>query len=180
MITFELSEEQQIAQSTIREFAQDVLRPVAQRADADGKIEQKERDAIWSTEIIQAQAAEEGRSPILNVLLLEELGAADATLALAVAAPMAFVQAIADQGSAKQRQALLAPFTSLRYQAATVAVMEPSFRFDAGHFDTKADRKGDAYTLSGVKAFVPMASHCSHFLVIAESDGAADAFIVPR
>src|SRR6266853_3921548 len=117
MSTFELSEEQQIARSTIREFAKNVLRPVAQRADADGKIEQKERDAIWSTEIIQAQAAEEGRSPILNVLLLEELGAADATLALAVAAQMAFVQAIADQGSAKQRQALLAPFTSLRYQA---------------------------------------------------------------
>jgi alkylation response protein AidB-like acyl-CoA dehydrogenase len=27
---------------------------------------------------------------------------------------------------------------------------------------------------------VPLASRCSHFLVIAESDGAADAFIVPR
>src|SRR5713226_9728722 len=120
MITFELSEEQQIAQSTIREFAQNVLRPVAQRADADGKIEQRERDAIWSTEIIQAQAAEEGRSPILNVLLLEELGAADATLALAVAAPMAFVQAIADQGSTKQRQALLTAFSGPKYQAAAV------------------------------------------------------------
>src|SRR6266436_1847777 len=127
MITFELSEEQQIARSTIREFAQNILRPTAQRADADGKIEQKELDAIWSTEIVQAQAAEDGRSPILNALLLEELGAADATLALAVAAPMAFVQAIADQGSAKQRQALLAPFTSSKYQAAAVAMMEPSF-----------------------------------------------------
>jgi alkylation response protein AidB-like acyl-CoA dehydrogenase len=180
MITFELSEEQQIAQSTVREFAQSVLRPAAQRADADGKIEQKELDAIWSTEIVQAQAAEDGRSPILNALVLEELAAADATLALAVAAPMAFVQAIADQGSAKQRQALLAAFTSPKYQAAAVAMMEPSFRFDAGHFDTKADRKGEAYALNGVKAFVPMASRCSHFLVIAESEGAADAFIVPR
>jgi alkylation response protein AidB-like acyl-CoA dehydrogenase len=180
VITFELSEEQQIAQSTIREFAQAVLRPVAQRADTDCKIGQKELDAIWSTEIVQAQATEEGRSPILNALLLEELGAADATLALAVAAPMAFVQAIADQGSEKQRQALLTAFSGPKYQAAAVAVMEPSFRFDASRFDTKADRKGDNYTLNGVKAFVPLASHCSHFLVVAESEGVADAFVVPR
>src|SRR5712691_2125309 len=93
---------------------------------------------------------------------------------------MAFVHALPDEGSAKQRQALLAAFSSPKYQGAAVAMMEPSFRFDASHFNTKADRKGDAYTLSGVKAFVPMASHCSHFLVIAESDGAMDAFIVPR
>jgi alkylation response protein AidB-like acyl-CoA dehydrogenase len=113
VITFELSEEQQIAQSTIREFAQNVLRPVAQRADSDGKIRQQELDAIWSTEIVQAQATEDGRSPILNVLLLEELGAADATLALAVAAPMAYVQAIADQGSAK-RCSLHSPERNIR------------------------------------------------------------------
>src|SRR5258708_39125667 len=122
MITFELSEEQQIARSTIREFAQNILRPTAQRADADGKIEQKELDAIWSTEIVQAQAAEDGRSPILNALLLEELGAADATLALAVAAPMAFVQAIADQGSSKPRQGPRSPFPRPQHPAGALSL----------------------------------------------------------
>ena len=63
MITFELTEEQQIAQSTMREFAQNVLRPIARKADGDGKIGRDALDAIWSTEIVQAQATEEGRSP---------------------------------------------------------------------------------------------------------------------
>jgi alkylation response protein AidB-like acyl-CoA dehydrogenase len=180
VITFELSEEQQIAQATIREFAQNVLRPVAQRADSDGRIEQPSLDAIWSTEIVQAQVAEEGRSQVLNALLLEELGAADATLALAVAAPMAFVQAIVEQGSAKQREMLLGTFAGSTYQAAAVAVMEPSFRSDVSRFETKAVKSGANYTLTGVKGFVPLASRCSHFLVIAENDGAADAFIVQR
>src|SRR5882762_8886097 len=151
MITFELSEEQQIAQSTIREFAQTVLRPVAQRADSDRKIGQKELDAIWSTEIVQAQATEEGRSPIMNALLLEELAAADATLALAVAAPMAFVQAIADQGSRQQRELLLPLFAGDRFAAAAIAFMEPQFQFDVTTLATSAERSGDDYILRGRK-----------------------------
>ena len=120
MITFELSEEQQIAQSTIREFGQNVLRPMAQKADDDAKIGRDALDTIWSTEIVQAQAAEEGRSPILNAILLEELAAGDATLALAVAAPMGFVQAVVDQGSSKQRETILKEFAGPAYKAAAV------------------------------------------------------------
>ena len=107
MISFELSEEQRVAQATIGEFARTVLRPVAREADQLSRIDPATLQALWSTEIIQAQAADgEGaeRSPVMNALLLEELAAADATLALAVAAPMAFVQAIADQGSLQQRE----------------------------------------------------------------------------
>ncbi|HEY0800079.1 MAG TPA: acyl-CoA dehydrogenase family protein, partial [Steroidobacteraceae bacterium] len=111
MITFELSEEQKIAQSTIREFTQSVLRPVARQADDARRFDQNALDAIWSTEVVQAQGSDEGRSPILNAILLEEFAAADAAFAVAVAAPMAFIQAIADQGSAKQRETLLAEFT---------------------------------------------------------------------
>jgi len=55
VITFELSEEQQIAQSTMREFAQNVLRPIAQKSDKEAKADRDALDAIWSTEIIQAQ-----------------------------------------------------------------------------------------------------------------------------
>jgi len=46
VISFELSEEQQIARATIREFAQNVLRPVARKADTDAKIEASTLDSI--------------------------------------------------------------------------------------------------------------------------------------
>lgn len=180
MITFELSEEQQIAQSTLREFGQNVLRPMARKADDDAKIGRDVLDTLWSTEIVQAQVAEEGRSPILNTILLEELAAGDATLALALAAPMGFVQAIVDQGSSKQREAIVKEFAGPAYKAAAVLVMEPSFDADVSRLRTRASKAGDDYVLEGTKAFVPLAAECSHFLVVAESGESLDAFIVPR
>lgn len=185
MISFELSEEQQIVRSTIAEFGRSVLTPQARRLDTDSRIDDGALAALWSTGIIQAQAQagdeEAGsRSPVTNAIILEEIGAADATVALAMASTMGFVQAIADQGSADQRARLLGDFTGETFQAAAVAMMEPSFGFDVSKFATKAAWTGDDYIVRGTKAMVPLASRCSHFLVVAEADGAADAFIVPR
>ncbi|MGE0828519.1 MAG: acyl-CoA dehydrogenase family protein [Hyphomonadaceae bacterium] len=182
MISFELTEEQQIARSTIGEFAQSVLRPESRRLDDDGKIDDGVLNQIWSLGIVQSQATEDGgekRSSVLNAIILEELAAGDASAALATGATMAFVQAISDQGSAKQRAALLPKFAGDTYQAAAVAMMEPRFNFDVSKFETKAKKSGEDYVLSGKKAMVPLASRCGHFLVVAECDGATDAFIVP-
>jgi len=183
MISFELTEEQRVAQATIGEFARTELRPVAQEIDREAQIGTATLAALWSTEIIQAQAADDtagGRSPVMNALLLEELAAADATLALAMAASMAFVQAVADQGSAAQRGALLPLFSGGAFQAAAVLLMEPGFRFDVTRLAARAERAGTDYVLRGSKSLVPLAADCSHFLVIAAGDGAPDAFIVPR
>jgi alkylation response protein AidB-like acyl-CoA dehydrogenase len=184
VISFELSEEQHVAQATIGEFARLVLRPAAREADQSSRVDPATLQAIWSTEIIQAQAIEgdatTGRSPVMNALLLEELAAADATLALAAAVPMAFVQAIADQGSRRQRELLLPLFAGDRFTAAAIALMEPQFQFDVTALATSAERAGDGYLLRGRKSLVPLAGECSHFLVIAQSNGAADAFIIPR
>jgi len=182
MISFELSEEQKIAQSTMGEFAKAVLSPEARRIDNDSKIDAGVLKSLWETGIVQSQVSEDGeaRSPVTNAIILEELAAADASLALALASPMGYVQAIVDHGSAKQRAELLKAFTGGKFQAAAVAMMEPSFGFDVSKFATTAKKSGADFVLSGKKAMVPLASQCSHFLVIATNDGAADAFIVPR
>jgi len=183
VISFELSEEQQIVRSTMAEFGRSVLAPQARRLDTDSRIDDGALAALWSTGIIQAQAGDEeagSRSPVTNAIILEEIGAADATVAIAMASTMGFVQAIADQGSAGQRAGLLGHFTGATFQAAAVAMMEPRFGFDVSKFATVAARSGDDFIVRGTKAMVPLASRCSHFLVVAEADGAADAFIVPR
>ncbi|MCP3730608.1 acyl-CoA dehydrogenase family protein [Sphingomonas sp. MG17] len=180
MISYELTEEQQIVQSTMAEFAREELFPQTRRLDDDAAIDTELLAKLWSTGIVQMQAEAEGRSPVTNAIALEELGAADATLALAIASTLGFVGAIADQGSARQREELLPAFAGDAFQAAAVAVLEPSFGFDVSRLSAKASRDGDNYILNGRKAMVPMASQCSHFLVIAESDGVADALIVPR
>jgi alkylation response protein AidB-like acyl-CoA dehydrogenase len=182
LISFELTEEQKLAQSMARELASATLRPAARRGDDREAMPASILDAIRATGIIQSQAEDGGEnsSPVLNALLLEELAAGDAAFAVALGAPMGFVGAIAALGSPVQKKDLLATFTRDEYQCAGIAVMEPDFGFDVTALRTAAVKARGGYRLSGIKGPVPVADRCSHFLVVAQCDGALEAFIVDR
>ncbi|WP_321818690.1 MULTISPECIES: acyl-CoA dehydrogenase [unclassified Paraburkholderia] len=179
MITFDLSEEQELARNAMRSFAQVELRPLAQRLDREAVTPTSTLNALWSTGLVQMQGGEEKRRcSILNALVLEEIAAADATLALALAAPVAFTQVIIDQGSPEQRETLLPLFQGDTFHAASIALMEPHFASDVSSLTTTAVRDGDGWRLKGRKTLVPLASGASHFLVIAQAEGERAAFIV--
>jgi alkylation response protein AidB-like acyl-CoA dehydrogenase len=180
LISFELTEEQKLAQSMVQELAGSQLRPAARGADDCEAIPSSILDKIWATGLIQSQADASARSATLNAMLLEELAAGDAAFAMAAAAPIGFVGAIADQGSPAQKKNLLPLFTADKYRCAGVAIMEPDFAFDVSAIRTTAVKTRDGYRLSGMKGLVPLAGNCSHFIVVAQCDGAADAFIVDR
>ncbi|HZC46484.1 MAG TPA: acyl-CoA dehydrogenase [Candidatus Acidoferrum sp.] len=180
MISFELTEEQKLAQSMVQELASSALRPAARGADDGEAISWSILDEIWATGIIQSQAEVGGYSPTLNALLLEELAAADASFAIAAAAPIGFLGAVAAQGSPAQKKNLLPLFAGDSYRCAGVAIMEPDFAFDVSSIRTAAIKTRDGYRLSGMKGLVPLAGRCSHFLVIAQCDGVVDAFVVER
>ncbi len=184
MISFEPTEEQKLAQSMIQELVGSSLRAAAREADDHAAIPASILAEIWSTGIVQSQAASDSdggsRSAILNALLIEELAVADAALAIAAAAPMGFASAIATLGSEAQKKSLLPLFTGEKFHCAGVAIMEPDFLFDVSAIRTSAIKTHNGYRLSGKKGMVPLADQCSHFLVVAECEGAADAFIVER
>jgi alkylation response protein AidB-like acyl-CoA dehydrogenase len=182
LISFELTEEQKLAQSMVQDIASSALRPAARGADDREAIPQSILDELWSTGIIQSQADSDqsARSPTLNAILLEELAVADASFAIAAAAPIGFLGAIAAQGSPGQKKNLLPLFASDKYQCAGGAIMEPDFAFDVSAIRTTAVKTRAGYRLSGIKGLVPLAGRCSHFLVVAQCDGIADAFIVER
>lgn len=181
MISFELTEEQLLARTMSQQFGRDVLRPAARAADEGAVMPGPVMDQVWSAGFVQSVAAGDGdeRSAVMGAVLLEELAAGDAGLALAAAAPLAFVNAVVDQGSDRQKQELLPLFAGDRFHAASVAVAEPSARFDPAHIGTKAAPTGSGFSLDGVKTVVPLAARCSHFLVVAQCNDALDAFIVP-
>lgn len=106
MISFELSQEQALAQSMVRDLAGSALRPAARDADDREAIPQSILDEIWASGIIQSNADPdpEARSATLNAILLEELAAADASFAIAAAAPVGFLCAVAAQGSPAQKE----------------------------------------------------------------------------
>jgi alkylation response protein AidB-like acyl-CoA dehydrogenase len=173
VISFQPTEEQEVVREAMREFAASAVRPLARECDEASKLPEAFLAQSW-------EGAGEERSPLTNVLVLEELAHGDATLALAATAPAAFAFAIADQGSEEQKREYLPLFCSPSYHAASLAVAEPGPGFDPGALRTQAEARGDAFLLSGAKCLVPMGDRASHFLVVAASDRGRQAFIVPR
>jgi alkylation response protein AidB-like acyl-CoA dehydrogenase len=191
MISFGPTEEQELVRDTLREFAQKEIRPLARECDETATIPDAVLDATWSLGLTSTQIPEvyggagEPRSPVTNVLALEELAVGDAALALAAVAPSSFAYPVLDLGTDEQKKTYLPLFCGERFHAASLALVEPSPVFDALDLRTVAEPKGDTFVLSGRKSFVVLGDRASHFLVVARStarEGFAglDAFIVPR
>ena len=89
---------------------------------------------------------------------------------------------IADAGTEAQRQEFL-PRIAEGQIIVTLALTEPSGRWDAGGVQTTATPSGDGYVISGTKLFVPNA-HVSDYLIVAARTGDEEEnislFVVPR
>jgi alkylation response protein AidB-like acyl-CoA dehydrogenase len=182
MISFALTEQQEIACSVVADFALSVLAPAARAADEANELPTSIMSPVWDLGLVQAAADREAGSSeqptVQNALLLEELARGDATAALAIAAPLGFVKAIAEQGSERQRHDLLPLFLRNQPNYSAIGHVDSGWFNGAGR-SMKALKSENGYRLSGAKALVPMAAQCSHVLVLAKCDGTDEAFIVP-
>jgi alkylation response protein AidB-like acyl-CoA dehydrogenase len=190
MITFELTEEQQLISDMLTSFARDEMAPKARDIDEAGEIPQDILKAGWDLGLVSATIPEAHggsgteRSPITSAIILEKLGYGCASIATSIMASSLFVQPIVDFGTDDQKSEYLGLFTG-DYHAASMALQEPHFTFDVIDMKTTATKKGDNWVINGVKRLVPLGATASHFLVIARNGkdkGLAniDAFIVPR
>ena len=190
MISYGPTEEQEVARDAMREFASSAIRPLARRCDEESQVPAAFLEEAWQLGLVSTQIPEafggggEPRSPITNAIVLEELAFGDAGLALAAIAPALFAMPIVEFGTEAQQREFLPLFCGEKFHAASLALVEPGPCFDPTGLRTRAERKGDAYVLSGAKCFVPLADRASHFLVLARNGGdgaeAVQAFIVPR
>jgi alkylation response protein AidB-like acyl-CoA dehydrogenase len=191
MISFGLSEEQELVRETVREFATTEMREIARESDEAGEVPEAFLEKIQELGLVASAIPEEygggglDRSPVTNVLILEELAFGDVPLAVAAMAPALFVTPLLDFGTDEQKSTYLPLFGSSSYQAASLALTEPNFAFDVANLRTIAEAKGDGYRITGRKRLVPMGDRATHFLVVARGgarEGLDDlqAFIVPR
>ncbi|HET6969797.1 MAG TPA: acyl-CoA dehydrogenase [Phenylobacterium sp.] len=113
-----------------------------------------------------------GGGAVENALILEELGRSlvlEPFLACAVAA----VQAVAAQAAGAEREALLGAIVGGE-AIAVLAHAEPGARGDAdGHVETRAERVGGGWRLSGTKSFVLGGPTADVLIVSARTAGAA-------
>ena len=190
MISFGPTEEQELIRQTVHEFAESEMRELARPCDEKRELPNEFLQKSWELGLVAGAIPEEyggggiGRSPVTNALVLEELAWGDVPLAAAAMTPALFVQPLLDFGTDAQKKQLLPLFAKSSFQAATLALLEPTFSFDAASLRTVAEPKGTGFVLSGRKRLVPLASTASHILVVARGakDGVAglEAFIVAR
>lgn len=177
-------EDQQMIVETVREFAEEILRPAAHDAD---------EAAAYPADLI-AKAAELGitavnvpedfdgiaehRSTVTNVLVAEALAYGDMGLALPILAPGGVASALSHWGSADQQATYLKEFAGENVPQACVAIAEPHALFDPTALKTTAVRTPSGYRLSGVKSLVPAAADAELFIVAAQLNGKPALFIV--
>jgi len=191
MISFGMTEEQEMVRDTVREFALSELREIAREADEMESLPEGLLQKVWELGLANAAIPEifggDGteRSPITNALVQEELGWGSVSLAAAALTPGLFIRPLIDFGTKEQQETYLPLFTESTLRMATLAFQEPSFSFDPTNLETLAEIKGDGYELSGHKRLVPLGDQAEYFLVVARAgtrEGLDDleAFIVPR
>jgi alkylation response protein AidB-like acyl-CoA dehydrogenase len=191
MYSFDPTEEQQMIVDTAREFARNEMAPKAHEADEAARLPQNFLEQAWQLGLAVAAIPEKyngaamERSAVTGALLLEELGAGDLSMALAMLAPASFAYPILDYGTDAQRDKWLPLCTAATFPRVTAALVEPSMDFDATALGCRARKVSGDYVLDGHKCFVPNGGTAEAFLVYArEGDGEGfehvQAFIVPR
>ncbi|MFT4117171.1 acyl-CoA dehydrogenase family protein [Bradyrhizobium sp.] len=182
MISFELSEEQEIARSAAAGLARSTLAPAARAADEAAQIPSSTLVDAWALGIVQAVADPAFRTmeqpTVLNALVLEELAAGDAAVATAIAASVGFAKAVAEQGSDRQRDELLPSFMSDSPQLAAVVELDAALP-DNTAARTSITRTANGFRLEGSATMVPVAKQCRYLLALVKCDGRDEALIVP-
>jgi alkylation response protein AidB-like acyl-CoA dehydrogenase len=167
-------------------FAETAMRPLARDCDEESSVPDDFLEQAWQLGLTITQVPEAyggmgaDRSPVTNVIALEELAWGDASLAVAALAPSLFVNALLDHGTEDQKQRLLPGLCGERFGLGSPAVLEPRALADAARPATAATMAGSGFVLSGTKRLVPFADRARHFLVLARAGEGLGAFVVDR
>ena len=183
MIDFGPSEEQALIIETVRQFAENEIRPRCREGDESGRPDPAILDAGHELGLVANALPEEiggggERSALTGVLIAEELGWGDMATALAILSPSLLGLPVADFGSESLRAAVLPSLVGDRFVPGSLAIVEPRFDFDVFHPQTLAKRDGDDYVLDGAKCQVPWLEGTAHVLVIAGDSGSLAGFVV--
>lgn len=154
----ELNEEQQIIRDTIREFAQNRVKPFIMEFDEAQKFPSEIMSELGELGFLGILVPEEyggaGLGYIEYVIVIEELAKIDPSLALSVAAHNGLcTNHINVYGSDLLKQKFVNPLAAGKVIGAW-ALTEPGSGSDAGALKTTAEPDGDEYVLNGTKNFI--------------------------
>jgi len=178
-----LSETQRQIVELAREFARTRIEPFAAEWDRTRHFARDVIDELGRLGFLGMCTPEEydgmGLDTVTYLLALEEIAAADASVAVSLSIHNAIpTTMLVRHGSRAQRDRFLKSMARGELLAG-FALSEPESGSDAAALRTRAVREGDHWVLSGAKAWATNGATADLMIVMARSERGICAFIVP-
>jgi short-chain 2-methylacyl-CoA dehydrogenase len=157
-VNFELTEEQQLLRSTVREFAETRVAPVAEELDREARFPYELVTEMAELGLMGIPIAEEyggaGADTVSYAIAIEELTRIDSSVAITVAAHTSLgTMPIYLYGSEEQKQEWL-PRLAAGKGLAAFGLTEPGAGSDAAATRTRADLRDGEWVVNGTKMFI--------------------------
>jgi alkylation response protein AidB-like acyl-CoA dehydrogenase len=184
----ELTEDEQLLRSSVREFAEARIRPATRSMDEQAKFPRALVDELFALGIMGIEIPESyggsGGTFFHAVLVVEELSRVDPSVGVLVDVQNTLcVNAVLRWGSDDLKARVLPGFASR--QVGAYALSEAGSGSDAFALQARAREDGDAFVLDGRKLWITNANEADWFIVFATVDPDAGyrgitAFLVER
>jgi butyryl-CoA dehydrogenase len=168
-VDLDLTEEQQLLQKSVRQFAEAEVKPHAKEIDETGRFPLdnfKKAAGLGLTGVaVPENYGGAGMDHISYAIVIEELSRVCASTGVILSVQNSlYCDPVLRFGTEEQKQKFLVPFARGE-KIGCYALTEPQAGSNAAALTTKAVRKGDTYVINGTKAWIT-------------NGGAADAAIV--
>jgi len=184
MIDFELNEEQALIIETVRQFAENEIRPVAREAEEARKIDpallaHSHELGLVANALPESLGGGGERSAVTGALIAEELAWGDLGIALAILSPSLTALTLMDAGTEALQAQILPSFLRGDFLPGSLALTEPRSDNDPLEPRATAKRDGGEIVLAGTKSMVPWLDGTRSSVVLAAEDGEPQLFLVP-
>ncbi len=167
----ELSEDQVIIKNTIREFAENKIKPVIMEYDEEQKFPMELLKELGELGFLGILIPEEyggaGLGYIEFEIIIEELARIDPSIALSVAAHNGLCASHIFKFANEKLKKKYVPDLASGKKIGAWALTEPSSGSDAAGLRTIAEKEGDYYILNGSKNFITHGANGSTTVVMA-------------
>jgi len=157
-MNIELTEDQELLQRTVREFAETEVGPLARELDETGHFPReiiRKAGEIGLTGVCVAEKhGGSGMDHVAYSIVIEEIARVCASTAVILSVQNSlYCASIETYGTEDQKQKFLAPYARGE-KIGCYALTEPQAGSNAAALATKAIRKGDRYVINGSKAWI--------------------------
>ena len=155
---FELTEDQALLQTTVRQFAEEVVRPRAAKIDQTGEFPRdvfRQAGELGLAGVsVPVQYGGSGMDVVSYSIVIEEISRVCANTGVILSVNNSLVcDPLEKYGNEDQKKRFLEPLARGE-KLGCFALTEPNAGSDAANQQTRAVREGDSYRISGQKVFI--------------------------